>query len=221
VGVEMTSVAIQVHGGAGYVEETGVAQHFRDARIAPIYEGTNGIQAIDLVTRKLPLAQGRTVRAYLDEIARTVDAVDRVNDAGFGWMGVRLRDALDCLERTTHWLLARAHNDRDAALAGATPYLRLFALTAGGALLAQEALAARRLAAPLPTPSPSPGLTRGLRGEGRGEGHSADGADGTDAAGRIAIARFFAENFAVHAGALERSITEGADTITAPTAALE
>jgi len=221
IGCEVASLGVQVHGGMGYIEETGAAQHYRDARIAPIYEGTNGIQAIDLVTRKLPLAQGRTVRAYLDEIARTVDAVDRVNDAGFGWMGVRLRDALDCLERTTHWLLARAHNDRDAALAGATPYLRLFALTAGGALLAQEALAARRLAAPLPTPSPSPGLTRGLRGEGRGEGHSADGADGTDAAGRIAIARFFAENFAVHAGALERSITEGADTITAPTAALE
>jgi butyryl-CoA dehydrogenase len=114
-------------------------------------------------------------------------------------MGVRLRDALDCLERTTHWLLARAHNDRDAALAGATPYLRLFALTAGGALLAQEALAARHLAA--------------------GAAEAANG--GTDAAGRIAIARFFAENFAVHAGALERSITEGADTITTATAALE
>ena len=113
-------------------------------------------------------------------------------------MGVRLRDALECLERTTHWLLARAHNDRDAALAGATPYLRLFALTAGGALLAEEALAARRLSA-----------------------GADDAANGTDAAGRIAIARFFAENFAVHAGALERSITEGADTITAPSAALE
>jgi acyl-CoA dehydrogenase len=189
IGCEVASLGVQVHGGMGYIEETGAAQHYRDARIAPIYEGTNGIQAIDLVTRKLPL----------DEIGRTVDAVDRVNDAGFGWMGVRLRDALECLERTTHWLLARAHNDRDAALAGATPYLRLFALTAGGALLAQEALAARRLAA--------------------GAGEAANG--GTGAAGRIAIARFFAENFAVHAGALERSITEGADTITAATAALE
>jgi acyl-CoA dehydrogenase len=201
IGCEVASLGVQVHGGMGYIEETGAAQHYRDARIAPIYEGTNGIQAIDLVTRKLPLAQGRTVRAYLDEIARTVDAVDRVNDAGFGWMGVRLRDALDCLERTTHWLLARAHNDRDAALAGATPYLRLFALTAGGALLAQEALAARRLAA----------AVQGV--------DASSGGNGTDAAGRIAIARFFAENFAVHAGALERSITEGADTITTATAA--
>ena len=199
IGCEVASLGVQVHGGMGYIEETGAAQHYRDARIAPIYEGTNGIQAIDLVTRKLPLAQGRTVGRISTRSRRTVDAVDRVNDAGFGWMGVRLRDALECLERTTHWLLARAHNDRDAALAGATPYLRLFALTAGGALLAQEALAARRLSA------------------------SADEAanGGIDAAGRIAIARFFAENFAVHAGALERSITEGADTITAATAALE
>ena len=203
IGIEVASLGVQVHGGMGFIEETGAAQHYRDARIAPIYEGTNGIQAIDLVTRKLPLAQGRTVRAYLNEIARTIDAVDRVNDAGFGWMGVRLRDALECLERTTHWLLARAHNDRDAALAGATPYLRLFALTAGGALLAEEALAARRLSA-------------GVQGV-----DASSGVNGTDAAGRIAIARFFAENFAVHAGALERTITEGADTITAPSAALE
>jgi hypothetical protein len=195
IGCEVASLGVQVHGGMGYIEETGAAQHLRDARIAPIYEGTNGIQAIDLVTRKLPLSGGRTVRAYMDEIARTIDAVDRVNDAGFGWTGLRLRDALDSLKRTTHWLLARAHNDRDAALAGATPYLRLFALAAGGALLAEEALAAHRLSA-------------------GGEGADRSG-NGADAAGRLALARFFAENFAVHAGALERSITEGGDTVTA------
>jgi acyl-CoA dehydrogenase len=194
IGCEVASLGVQVHGGMGYVEETGAAQHYRDARIAPIYEGTNGIQAIDLVTRKLPLSQGGTVQAYLHEIARTVDAVDRVNDAAFGWTGVRLREAHDSLARTTHWLLARAHNDRDAALAGATPYLRLFALTAGGALLAKEALAARRLG---------------------GNGGSAD------ANARIAMVRFFAENFAVHAGALERVVTEGADTVATPSPALE
>jgi alkylation response protein AidB-like acyl-CoA dehydrogenase len=191
IGCEVASLGVQVHGGMGYIEETGAAQHLRDARIAPIYEGTNGIQAIDLVTRKLPLSGGRTVRAYLREIEWTIAAVDAVNDAAFGWTGVRLRDAHDSLARATHWLLARAHNDRDAALAGATPYLRLFALTAGGALLAEEALAARRL--------------------------SANG----DSAGRVAVARFFAENFAVHAGALERSVVEGADSVTGTAAALE
>ena len=88
---------MQVHGGMGYIEETGAAQHYRDARIAPIYEGTNGIQAIDLVTRKLPLAGGATVRAYIGEIRRTVEAVNATNDPAFGWTGVRLQDAVDCL----------------------------------------------------------------------------------------------------------------------------
>ena len=88
---------MQVHGGMGYIEETGAAQHYRDARIAAIYEGTNGIQAIDLVTRKLPLAGGVTVRAYIGEIRRTVDAVNATNDPAFGWTGVRLQDAVDSL----------------------------------------------------------------------------------------------------------------------------
>src|SRR5205085_2693289 len=71
IGTEVASLGVQVHGGMGYIEETGAAQHYRDARIAPIYEGTNGIQAIDLVTRKLPLSGGATVKAYIGEIKRT------------------------------------------------------------------------------------------------------------------------------------------------------
>jgi alkylation response protein AidB-like acyl-CoA dehydrogenase len=192
IGCEVASLGVQVHGGMGYVEETGAAQHYRDARIAPIYEGTNGIQAIDLVTRKLPLAGGATAKKCIGDIRRTVAAVDAVNDPAFGWTGVRLADAVDSLERTTQWLLARQHKDLDTALAGATPYLRLFALAAGGALLAEEALAATRLSA-----------------------------NGGDAASRIAVARFFAENFAVNAGALERTVVEGADSVTAADAALE
>ena len=133
---------MQVHGGMGYIEETGAAQHLRDARIAAIYEGTNGIQAIDLVTRKLPLAGGATVKAMIGELKRTVDAVNAGNDPAFGWTGTRLQDAVESLERTTQWLLGGQHNDLDTALAGATPYLRLFALAAGGAFLAEEALAA-------------------------------------------------------------------------------
>src|SRR3979411_3039459 len=135
IGIEVASLGVQVHGGMGYIEETGAAQHFRDARIAAIYEGTNGIQAIDLVTRKLPLAGGATVRAYIGELRRTVEAVNVTNDPAFGWTGVRLQDAGDSLQRATDWLLGGQHNDLDPALAGATPYLRLFALAAGGALL--------------------------------------------------------------------------------------
>ena len=182
---------MQVHGGMGYIEETGAAQHLRDARIAPIYEGTNGIQAIDLVTRKLPLSGGATVNAYIDEIRHIVDAIDRSNNPGFGFTDVRLREAVDCLERATQWVLARLSNERDNVFAVATPYLRLFALTAGGALLAQEALAANRLAG-----------------------------NGADAECRTALARFFADNLAVRAGALERTVMAGADSITACGAAL-
>jgi acyl-CoA dehydrogenase len=191
IGIEVASLGVQVHGGMGYVEETGAAQHYRDARITPIYEGTNGIQAIDLVTRKLPLAGGATVRAHIGEIRRTVAAVDATNDPAFGWTGVRLKDAVDSLERATNWLLGGQHNDLDPALAGATPYLRLFALATGGALLAQEALAAKRLT----------------------------GNDG-DAAARTALARFFAENLAVQAGALERTVVEAADSVNRADAAL-
>jgi acyl-CoA dehydrogenase len=190
IGNEVASLGVQVHGGMGFIEETGAAQHFRDARILPIYEGTNGIQAIDLVTRKLPLSGGGTVKAAIGEIKRTVEAVNAANDPAFGWTGVRLEDAAASLERATNWLLGSQHNDLDRALAGATPYLRLFALAAGGALLAEEALAAR------------------LAG------------NGADTAARTAIARFFAENLAVQAVGLERTVVEAPDSVNTADAAL-
>jgi alkylation response protein AidB-like acyl-CoA dehydrogenase len=142
VGVEVSSLGVQVHGGMGYIEETGAAQHYRDSRIAAIYEGTNGIQAIDLVTRKLPLAQGATVKTHIADLRRTVEQVRAANNPAFGATGARLGEAVDSLEQTTAWLLGRPLDD--ASLAGATPYLRLFATATGGALLAEEALAAAR-----------------------------------------------------------------------------
>ena len=189
IGVEVASLGIQVHGGMGYIEETGAAQHLRDARIAAIYEGTNGIQALDLVSRKLPLNGGAAVRSYLEELRRTVDAVNAVNDPAFGWTGTRLADAVDSLDRATEWLLGQIDKAPQAAFAGAAPYLRLFGSTAGGCMLADEALAAIRLA-------------------------------NGDPAARIALARFFAENIAVQAPGLERTVTEGADSVNAAGAAL-
>ena len=163
-----SSLGVQVHGGMGYIEETGAAQHFRDARIAAIYEGTNGIQAIDLVTRKLPMSGGDAVRAYIGELRRTADAVKAANDPAFGATGARLADAIDSLERATEWLLKEPQSE--AALAGATPYLRMFANAAGGALLAEQALAAARMAGDGSAPARI-ALARFLRGEycGRGE----------------------------------------------------
>jgi len=189
IGVEVASLGVQVHGGMGFIEETGAAQHFRDARIAAIYEGTNGIQAIDLVTRKLPMAGGQAVGAYLGELRRTVDAVKAVNDPAFGATGARLAETIDCLEQATRWLLDRLDSAPEAALAGATPYLRLFANAAGGCALAEDALAAIRLG-------------------------------GADAAGRVATARFFAENEAITSSGLERAVIDGADSVTHADAAL-
>jgi acyl-CoA dehydrogenase len=189
IGIEVASLGVQVHGGMGFIEETGAAQHLRDARIAAIYEGTNGIQAIDLTMRKLPLGGGTVVRAYLDELRATVKAVQAANDPAFGATAARLAEAVDSLDRATAWLLGQIEKEPQSALAGATPYLRLFGNTAGGCMLADEALAALRIA---------------------------DGEPGS----RIAIARFFAENIAVQASGLERTVTEGADSVNAAGAAL-
>jgi alkylation response protein AidB-like acyl-CoA dehydrogenase len=146
IGVEVASLGVQVHGGMGYIEETGAAQHLRDARIAAIYEGTNGIQALDLVMRKVPLEDGAVVRAYLDELRATVKAVLAANDPALGSTGARLKEAVDSLDRASQWILGKIGGDPQAALAGATPYLRLFGNAAGGCMLADEALTALRLA---------------------------------------------------------------------------
>jgi hypothetical protein len=142
IGIEVASLGVQVHGGMGYIEETGAAQHFRDARIAAIYEGTNGIQAIDLVARKVPLEGGKTIALYIDELRRTVEAVRASNAPVLGESAARLGEAVDSLERSTRWLLSQKSSD--TALAGATPYLRLFGNAAGGCMLAEDALASLR-----------------------------------------------------------------------------
>jgi acyl-CoA dehydrogenase len=145
IGIEVASLGVQVHGGMGFIEETGAAQHYRDARIAAIYEGTNGIQALDLVTRKVPLEGGKTLALYLDELRSTVADVQACNAPAFGATAARLSEAVNSLERATTWVLAQKSSD--AVLAGATPYLRLFGNTAGGCILAEQALVALRMSA--------------------------------------------------------------------------
>ncbi|OQM74767.1 acyl-CoA dehydrogenase [Manganibacter manganicus] len=142
VGVEVTSLGVQVHGGMGFIEETGAAALYRDARIAPIYEGTNGIQAIDLVLRKLDLSEGEHVHYYIGELAAIIAEVQESNHPGFGHTGDLMDDALDVLtEVTGHLQRLLLDGKTDEVLAGATPYLRLFSLAAGGAYLAKSALA--------------------------------------------------------------------------------
>lgn len=144
IGCEVASMGVQVHGGMGFVEETGAAQYYRDARILPIYEGTNGIQAIDLVTRKLRLGGGRAVPAYLGELEATAREVKASNHPELGRSGQRLASAVVALAEATTWMVDALETSPEAALAGATPYLRLFALAAGGHYLARGALTALR-----------------------------------------------------------------------------
>ena len=182
IGVEVASIGVQIHGGMGFIEETGAAQHYRDARILPIYEGTNGIQAIDLLTRKLPLEGGKVLEAYIGELAQTVADIKASNRPEFGRMSERLGAAVEALAVASKWLGGALQKNPEAALAGAQPYLRLFGLASGGIYLARGALAIVR-----------------------------EGA--TDSAGRIAIARFFAENLATAAPGLADTVTTGADTV--------
>ena len=141
-GVDVASLGIQVHGGMGFIEETGAARLLRDARIAPIYEGTNGIQAIDLVTRKLTIANGDHVRGFIAELREIADSVAKSNLEGFGETAPRLRAAIADLEKATEWLLSKQAEGAVAeALAGATPYQRLFGLVLTGSYLAKGGLA--------------------------------------------------------------------------------
>jgi 3-(methylthio)propanoyl-CoA dehydrogenase len=144
LGVELTSLAVQVHGGMGYIEETGVAQHYRDARIAPIYEGTNGIQALDLVGRKLPMRAGGVVADFLSGIEATAAELSGAG-GDLATIGKRLADAHATLRQTTDWLLANGLEDPANAIAGATPYLRMCGIVTGGWLMARGAAAAQRL----------------------------------------------------------------------------
>ena len=143
LGVEIASIAIQVHGGVGYMEETGAVQHLRDSRIAPIYEGTNGIQAQDLVARKVLRDSGAAARTYIEEVRALCDTLGAADGDTAAALAPQLAAGCDALAETTDWLLAEGKADIARVLAGATPYLRLFATVAGGAMMARATLAAQ------------------------------------------------------------------------------
>ena len=140
IGCEVASIGVQIHGGMGFIEETGAGQYYRDARILPIYEGTNGIQAIDLVTRKLPLGNGDVARAFINEMKDTAAAAHASNNADMIVVGAALDAALKALDDATAYMLSHIKSAPDDCLAGATPYARLFGICAGGHFLARAAL---------------------------------------------------------------------------------
>jgi hypothetical protein len=188
VGVEASDIAVQVHGGMGFIEETGVAQYYRDARIPPIYEGTNGIQANDLVGRKLAMQDGAAVKALIEELHEDLEAVKASKAAA---LAGRLQSSLDACERATGWMRAQAGSPD--ALTGAVSYLRLMGDTLGGFLLARQAIEAGRRA-------------------------DSEAADRDSAAARMALARFYAEQVLPAGPGLAEAAMAGSEVLAQATA---
>ncbi|MDX1738848.1 MAG: acyl-CoA dehydrogenase, partial [Alphaproteobacteria bacterium] len=129
------SLGIQVHGGMGFIEETGAARHLRDARILPIYEGTNGIQALDLVHRKIVRDNGEALDEYLDELDSLINRLNGLEGDQISTMRAYLAEAVDCLDKTKDWILTNKDNAVKLG-ASASSILTLFGIVAGGANLA-------------------------------------------------------------------------------------
>jgi 3-(methylthio)propanoyl-CoA dehydrogenase len=134
--VELTGMAVQIHGGMGFIEETGVAQHYRDARITTIYEGTNGIQAMDLVGRKLGMKGGAVILGLFDEMDSMHDKL--LKHPELLASAAELKSAVNAVRGTTNWFFENATN-QVAVLSGATPYLRQLSTLVGGYVMAKSA----------------------------------------------------------------------------------
>jgi alkylation response protein AidB-like acyl-CoA dehydrogenase len=184
IGSEVASLGIQVHGGMGYIEETGAAQFMRDAKIAEIYEGTNGIQANDLIGRKLTRDGGATAKGFIARM-RELDR-ELAADAALTSLRKSLSDGLAALEQATDWILTR-QDPRDAP-AGAMSYLRLWGTVVGGWLMARAALAAEK-------------------------DRSAGEGDPGFLRAKILTARFYGEQILPRAASLAAATTAGAATL--------
>ncbi|MBV6632050.1 MAG: acyl-CoA dehydrogenase [Alphaproteobacteria bacterium] len=137
--LDVTSTAVQIHGGMGFCEETGIAQHFRDARILPIYEGTNGIQANDLLFRKLLRDQGQTMNKFISDAETVAKALADQPGDDAKTIAANLTTSIEHLKQATTWLLENG-KELDTVAAGAVAYTKLFGLVAGGYVLAQSAV---------------------------------------------------------------------------------
>jgi alkylation response protein AidB-like acyl-CoA dehydrogenase len=184
LGVEMTSLGIQTYGGMGYVEETGIAQHWRDVRIAPIYEGTNGIQAADLVFRKLPLGGGQVFEKFVSEIGGLAEQL--IEDDRHSSMGQALLTGKEQLSEAGVWLGSRLAGQPNDAAAGSVPFMRLTGVIVGGYYLARSAQIAQQ-----------------LLDSGKG--------DVDFLSDKIAVAKYYAEQILPTVAGLVPTITQGAD----------
>jgi alkylation response protein AidB-like acyl-CoA dehydrogenase len=187
---EIASTGIQVHGGMGYIEETGAAQHYRDARIITIYEGTTGIQANDLIGRKTARDGGKMAAAVIAEMRALDGELAAQRGAEFAAIRTQLAAAVAALKEAAEWTVTTYGKDSQAAHAASVPYLKLWGLTAGGWQMARAALIAAQ--------------------------HLADGDSETDFhRAKIATARFYADYFLPQTGALKHAILTAGESVLA------
>ncbi len=146
--IEIASLGVQVHGGMGYIEETGAAQHLRDARITTIYEGTTGIQAGDLLGRKIIRDDGQEARRLLLEIQACADECQKNSNINIQMIGTELKQSIQFLEKALNWLIKTHAHHPQATLAGAYPLLKSFGVVCGAWLLAKSALILEKDAGP-------------------------------------------------------------------------
>ena len=189
VGIDAASLGVQVHGGMGFIEETGAAQHLRDSRISTIYEGTTGIQANDLVGRKVGREGGATAKRLVQEMRKTLAAL-QAEDADLRAIGQRLAGAIDAFERATDWIVLQYPANPGAVAAGSVYYLMLAGYTIGGWMMARAALAAAAL-------------------QEAGEG------DPAFLKSKRLTARFFADHHMPKAASLAESVMGGAESVLA------
>jgi alkylation response protein AidB-like acyl-CoA dehydrogenase len=185
--VEIASIGVQIHGGMGFIEETGAAQYLRDARITTIYEGTTGIQANDLVGRKVGYEKGATALAVIAQMRKTAAALAGGELAA---IGQSLGAAIDALDEATRWIVDHFQKNPNAVYAVAVPYLKLFGTVGGGWMMARAAAVALRK---------------------RGEA----GADTAFLEAKLATARFYCEHILPQAAAFRQTVVGGADSVLA------
>ena len=183
--IEIASTGVQVHGGMGFIEETGAAQHLRDARITTIYEGTTAIQANDLIGRKLAREGGATAKTVIAEMRTVVAQLEDAGDEAFMAMRTSLQDGVDALAGAVDYIAETYGADIKAASVGAVPFLKLFGIVAGGWQMARAALAAKRML---------------------------DAGEGAPAflAAKIVTARFYADHVLSQASGLRYTVVNGA-----------
>jgi hypothetical protein len=176
----------------GFIEETGAAQHMRDARIHPIYEGTNGIQANDLIGRKVQRDGGAAAKAFVAEMRPVAAELAGASDADLAAVGARLGDSLDSLGQATEWIVGAGKKDARVAAASAVPYLALFGNVTAGWLLGREALGAAKA-------------------------KSANGTNGNARfyAAKMKTARFFAEHVLTRSRGLLATVSDGSESAVA------